>query len=575
MSGDRTPPRRARRATTLLLGLLLAVGAGCTPSVDTVPGMRFVERSKEAGLDSFLHTDGSSGNYLITETIASGVALFDYDDDGDLDVYFPNGRPLPPTEAGNASTRNALFRNEGGLRFTDVTEQTGVGGKGFAVGCCAADYDNDGDLDLYVAGFGSNVLYRNEGPSSGWRFRDVTDEAGVDDARFSADACFTDIDSDGHLDLYVSNYVVEVFEGAKPCIYNGVRGYCAPGQYVPVTDSLFRNRGDGTFEDVSESSGIRKPRARWGLSVISSDFDLDGHLDIYVANDRTDNFLFINQGDGTFEERGLDYGMSVSANGDEQGSMGVGLGDYDNDGDLDLIVTNYQKQLNALYELDGMDGASDRALGAGIGEFCLPLVSWGTGFYDLDLDGWRDLFIATGHLEDNISAYDQSSTYLQQNQLFRNEPGPQGRGRVFRELGGRAGPALEEWKSSRGAGFGDLDGDGDIDIVVNNSRDRPSLLVNEAEPRGSWVMLDLRRPERNRFALGARVRLVAGGLTQSGEVRSSGSYAGQNDLRLHFGLGAAKKVDRLEIRWPDGAEQVIEDLPAGRVHRIEQAPSKG
>ena len=316
------------RPLAVALGLSLMV-AGCAQKPAEYPlGFAMHERSKESGLSKFVHMDGSSGDYYITETLASGVALFDWDEDGDLDVYFLNGRPLPPSPDGNRRTSNALYRNDGDLRFTDVTDAAGAAGVGFSVGCTIGDYDGDGHQDLYVAGLGSNVLYRCGGPEKGFRFQDVTKEAGCDDTRFSAHGCFVDIDNDDDLDLYVSNYVVEVFAGAEPCVYNGVRGYCAPGRYAPVPDSLFENLGNGTFRDISQSSGVAKAKPSWGLSVVATDYNDDGLQDLFVANDRSDNFLFENLGHQKFREVGLEKGAAVSVHGDEQGCKSTGVYRY-------------------------------------------------------------------------------------------------------------------------------------------------------------------------------------------------------------------------------------------------------
>ena len=553
-----SPPWLRRGAIAALAApFLLAAAAGCDRGGSW--DMSFVEVFGTTGID-FQHTDGSSGKYFIVETLASGVGLFDYDGDGDLDVYLLNGGRLPPAE-GKRGASNALLRNEGGGTFTDVTREVGVPGVAFSIGCCVGDTDGDGDLDLYVTGFGSNVLYRNEGAAAGFRFTDATREAAVDDRRFSAGCAFVDIDGDDDLDLYVSNYCAVDFDTAEPCTHNGVPGYCPPGQYTPVTDSLFLNLGDGTFRDISEESGVAE-KARWGMGVLTLDYNGDGRTDIYVANDVSDNFLFENLGGGRFRNVALEAGVALSSHGDEQGSMGLAAGDIDRSGELDLVVTNYQKQLNALYVRDG--GAfSDVAMGRGLGSDCLPLVSWGAGFHDFDHDGWLDLFIANGHLEDRIAEYDQSSTYLQRNQLFKNHEGR------FRAISLEAGPGLAEEKSSRGAAFGDIDGDGDVDIVVSNSRDRPSLLLNEGKHDGGWVMLEL-RGQKNVFAIGARVVLEAGGVRHVREVRSGGSYTSQSDLRLHFGLGRAGKVDRVEVRWPGGGSSVREDLEIGRLHVVRE-----
>ena len=563
--------RIARPSWALLVPILsccLACEVGCRP--DPASRFHFVESSVDAGI-RFQHTDGSSGKYFIVETLASGVGLFDYDGDGDLDIYFLNGSGLPPVAANPQETssalyrdalyRNALYRNDGDATFTEVTRQAGVEGVGFSVGCCVGDYDGDGDLDLYVAGYGSNVLYRNNGKASGHTFTDVTAEARVDDSRFSAGCAFVDIDGDDDLDLYVSNYCEVDFETSTPCIHNGVPSYCAPARYKPVTDSLFLNLGNATFEDISDSSGITRT-AKWGMGVLTTDHNGDGKVDIYVANDVSDNFLFENLDGLHFKNVALQAGVAMSSHGDEQGSMGVDAGDFNRDGRFDFLVTNYQKQLNALYVGDGAL-YSDLAMGQGLGNDCLPLVSWGTGFFDFDNDGWLDLFIANGHLEDRIDEYDESSTYRQKNQLFRNVEGK------FREIGSDAGPALAENMSSRGAAFGDIDNDGDVDIVICNSRERPSLLINESHSGRSWVQLEL-RGKKNVFAIGARVVLVAEGNRHVREVRSGSSYVSQNDLRLHFGLGDATRVDRVEVRWPGGTTSHVENLEVRKLHVLRE-----
>ena len=555
----------ARVVTVLVVTFsFAALAGGCSPkgkSAAPSRGFLFVERAEAAGVD-FRHSDGSSGQYYIVETLASGLALVDIDDDGDLDLYLLTGRKLPPASLARdpgGTPGNRLYLGDGKGSFRDVTAAAGVPGVGYSIGCCAGDYDGDGDLDLYVAGFGPNVLYANQGDGT---FRDVTEAAGVDDTRFSAGCAFVDIDLDGDLDLYVSNYCEVDFEGATPCENGGVPSYCPPKRYPGVADSLFLNEGDGTFRDISESSGIAQ-RARWGMGVVATDFDADGLPDIYVANDVSENFLFRNLGGGRFEEIAMTKGVALSSNGDEQGSMGVAAADYDADGRVDIFVTNYQKQLNALYHQEGDVGFSDIAMASGLGADCLPLVSWGTGFRDFDADGRLDLFIANGHLDDRIAEFDQSSTYLQGNQVYLgSESG-------FREVSAELGAALTAPTSSRGAAFGDIDGDGDIDIVVNNSRGAASVLVNEGGDRSPWIALDL-RGKANRFAIGARVTVEANGRRQFAEVRSGGSYVSQSDLRLHFGLGTADRVDRVTVHWPGGGETVREGLESRRVHRIAQ-----
>ena len=557
-------PSIALLPAVALCGVLFA---GCERESASVTkpalGFAFEEKSRPLGID-FVHTDGNTGAYLLAESLASGVGLFDYDDDGDLDVYFLNGTPMPPPggvfppKKGRPGA-NRFYRQNGDGTFTDVTDVAGLAGVGLCIGCCVGDYDGDGDLDLYVTAYHSNALYRNNGDGT---FSDVTAEAGVDDPRFSAGCVFVDIDGDEDLDLYVANYCQVGLTDTEPCTNTGIPHYCAPSLFAPISDSLFRNRGDGTFENFSEESGIAAV-AKWGMGVLATDYNGDGRVDLFVANDVSDNFLFENLGGGRFENVGMIRGVGVSGNGDEQGSMGVSAGDYDRDGDFDLNVTNYQEQLNCLYKREEQFGYLDFAMSHGLGERSLPLVGWGTGLFDFDGDGWVDLFIANGHLEDRIEEFDESSFYLQPNQLYKNAKGR------FEDVSQRAGKALEERKSSRGAAFGDIDNDGDIDIVISNSRQGPSVLVNQGGNRNSWVQFDL-RGKKNTRAIGARVTVEAGGAKQVGEVRSGGSYVSQNDLRLHFGLGDAEKVDRVTIRWPSGKTKIVEQLEARKIHRIQE-----
>ena len=575
MTGNRPPQSSCVQTFKASLAVLLLLSTtGCKEETnktrpvvrgkDSSPA-RFLEKSAEAGI-TFQHTDGSTGEYYIVETLASGVGLIDFNNDGHLDIYFLNGCPLPPPEDLASCPPNALYRNRGDGTFEDVTREKGLEARGFSIGCGAGDYDSDGDLDIYVAGFGRNHLYRNNGAKEGFSFTEVTSEAGVDDPRFSAGACFLDYDRDGHLDLYVSNYCEVNFASSKPCFNNNAPGYCAPGQYTPVHDSLFRNNGDGTFEDVSQRSGIARdpePGPKWGMGIAVCDFNNDGWPDIYLANDVSDNFLFENQKDGTFKNIATEAMAAVGLDGAEQGSMGVDAGDFDGDGSFDLIVTNYHKQLNALYHNEGKFGFSDQALSRGLGDSTLPMVSWGTRLLDYDNDGQLDLFIANGHLEDQIDRYDQSSEYRQRNQLYRGE------NKRFTEITKGGGSGLKEKLSSRGAAFGDIDNDGDIDIVICNSRERPSLLINETPNKNTWLSLKL-KGKKDPYALGARASVTAAGRTQVAEVRSGGSYVCQNDLRLHFGLASSKKAEKVIIRWPGGNSSTFENLEANREHLLEE-----
>ncbi len=569
----------SRLAFAWIWPIAILTFAGCTrrdgdpaaPPVGTTPsdgaagssvlGVQLVDRREAAGI-KFQHSDGSSGKYYIVETLASGVLLLDFDQDGDLDIYFPNGRPLPPTPEGNASVSNALYRNEGNGAFTDVTREKGVPGTGFGTGGAAGDHDGDGDLDFYVCQYGSNILYRNNGRDAGYTFTDVTQAAGVDDSRFSAGACFFDMDRDGDLDLYVTNYCKDDLKTSQPFYQGKSPRYFAPSHYEAEGDSLFLNLGDGEFRDVTKESGIAAVKPGRGMGITATDFDRDGWMDLYVANDGTENFMLHNLGNGTFEELGMKLGVALSANGDEMGSMGVDAGDFNRDGRIDILVTNFQKQLNDLYRSDGKDFYTDVAMAVGLGETCLPLVSWGTKLFDFDNDGWLDIFIANGHLEDHIEEYDHSSSFLQPRQLFHNL----GAG-AFKEVSTSAGPAFKTLYSSRGAAFGDLDNDGDVDIVISNSRQGPSLLWNEGGNRKSWVLLAL-EGKKNRFGIGAFVKVTAGGVSQVAEVHAGASYISQNDLRLHFGLGEAGLIESVEVDWPEGLKEAFTNLEARKIHRL-------
>jgi hypothetical protein len=543
-----------------------------TPSESERPAgaVYYEDLAPDMAID-FVHTDGSSGKYFIVETLASGAALFDYNSDGLLDLYFANGRMLPPgAEAAGtvigATQSNVLFKQGAGGQFEDVTATANVPGTGFGIGAIVGDYDADGDLDLYVTQYGSNLLYQNQGNGT---FKDVTEQAKVIGDGFSACASFFDYDADGDLDLYVSTYCLVNFETDKPCKHLEVYGYCSPESYVAADDFLYRNEGDGTFTDVSEASGIRKvsPKGR-GLGVIATDLTGDGKIDIFVANDGTENFLFENKGDGTFEDIALVRGVAMDMNGDEQGCMGVDISDFNNDGRPDIVVTNYQKQSNALYTQDESGFFTDAATSSRLGTKSLPWVGWGTNFLDYDNDGKLDVFIANGHLEDNIKDYDQSSTYLQSNQLLRNTGSNNGKS-GFGDVTDFSGPGLKIVLSTRGAAFGDIDNDGDIDIVLCNSRSKPNVLINDGGNQKHWIGFKL-SAKQDPFALNASVTLHIDGKKHTREVRSGGSYASQNDLRLHFGLGTTTRIPRAEVRWPDGSVQVLGTLEVDQYHEVRQ-----
>lgn len=515
---------------------------------------------------SFRHTDGSSGQRYIVETVTAGLATFDYNSDGLIDIYFLNGAPLQGTRF-ERPPRNALYRNDGDWRFTDVTDEAGVGDTGFGLGVAVADYDNDGDADIYVNNFGPNVLYRNNGDGT---FTDITAAAGVANGhKVGAGTCFLDADADGDLDLYAANYVKFTYENHVPRSMDGYPQYAGPKDYDPEPDVLYRNEGDGTFTDASAESDVGTV-AGTGMGMVCGDIDADGDTDIFILNDVAGNFLFQNDGTGRFEEISLLAGVGYNLDGHELGSMGVDCADYDNDGRLDFFMTSYSGEYPVLYCNMGEAVFEDATLVSGAGAGCFPHVNWGTGFGDFDNDGYRDLFVANGHLQDNIDLYDDTTSFAVKNVLLRNT----GAGR-FIDVSDQAGDGLQIALSSRGAALDDLDNDGRIDVVVLNARREPTLLLNDTPFNGRhWLQVQLRGTKANRDGVGARVTLTSGDLTLVDEVHSGRGYQGHFGTRLHFGLGTCDRVDRLEVRWIGGQTNVLEVLPADRLIVVTEESSK-
>ncbi|MBW8039047.1 MAG: CRTAC1 family protein [Planctomycetes bacterium] len=539
--------RIARYAIMLLTFL-------CSTSITSSAGAGIIlsDVTRQTGI-KFKHTDGSSGKLYLVETVTAGLALFDYDNDGDVDIYFLNGSPLKGTRFRKKPT-NALYRNDGGWKFTDVTRQAGVGDTGYGLGVAVADYDNDGDQDIYLNNHGPNVLYRNNGDGT---FSDVTKQAGVGNgSQMAGGACFLDMDKDGDLDLYVSNYVVFSYDTHVTMRMDGFKTYVGPKSYPATTDNIYRNNGDGTFTDVSKESGMSEHTGA-GMGTVCSDFDNDGDTDIFVANDiSAGNFLFENDGTGKFQEIALMAGVAYDLHGDEQGSMGVDAGDYDNDGLLDLYVTSYQGQSATLYRNLGNNMFEDVSRTTSAGAGTVSSVTWGTGFVDFDNDGDHDIFVACGHLLDNIELFDDRSTYLQTNVLLMND----GNGK-FTDVSQMSGDGMKVRLSSRSAGFDDLDNDGDVDVVILNPRRGPTVLRNDSESKGHWLQLRLRGVKTNKGGVGARVKVVAGDLILIDEVHSGRGYQSHFGDRLHFGLGKRERVDRVEVQWIGGGLDVLTNVP--------------
>lgn len=519
---------------------------------------RFIPVTEKAGID-VRHRDGRTGQRYFIETIGSGAAWLDYDNDGDLDLYLVNAGDAPFAENRVPEHgKNRLYRNRGDGTFEDVTDKGGVGDTGYGVSATAADYDNDGWIDLFVTNYGKTLLYRNRGDGT---FEDVTEKAGVADSRWSTAAAFGDVDNDGDLDLYVVFYCVWDLSRHKICHEQEVPIYCGPEYFEGDSDRLFRNNGDGTFSDMTREAGIHDVNGK-GLGVLLADLDDDGDLDIYVANDGTPNFLFRNDGSGKFEEIGWMAGVDTDENGNPQGSMGIALGDINRDGRGDLVVTNFQRQYNTVYRNDGEGFFSDISFVAGMGS-SLPNVSWGTHLGDFDSDGFLDLFIANGHIQDNVEQYDKTTSSAQRNRLLRNT----GDGR-FVDVTDSSGEGLQIVKMSRGAAFADYDNDGDLDVLVQNANDFPDLLRNDT-PQGHFVRVLLEGRQSNRNGIGARVTLFTpDGKKQVAQVSSGNSYASQNEYTLHFGLGDLPAAERLEVRWPSGIVDVVENPPVDRPFRV-------
>jgi enediyne biosynthesis protein E4 len=515
----------------------------------------------------FDHLSSPEQKYIV-ESMSGGVALIDYDRDGWPDIYFTNAQSVDMTLAGK-NARSALYHNNHDGTFTDVTDKAGVGYPCWAMGAVVGDYNNDGWPDLLVTCFGGVVLYRNNGDGT---FTDVTKQAGLsNDSQWATGAAFGDYDRDGWVDLFVSHYVdfhlddLPAFGSRQTCKYRGIDVQCGPRGLKTSSSNLYHNNGDGTFTDVSKKSGIRDSPNAFGLTAVWSDFDDDGHLDLFVANDAGRNYLFQNDGSGHFNEIGFAAGVAASQDGAEQANMGVALGDYLHTGRPSIAVTHFSDEYAALFRNDGSMSFTDVSYTSGIAPSTTPYVGWGDAFFDFDNSGWVDFFMVNGHVYPQMDTAEAGPKYREPGLLFRNQHNG-----TFKDISKLVGPALQLPRVSRGVAVGDLFNDGRMDIVIENLKGSPTILQPQGGPSNHWIDLELVGSKGNRLALNARVKVTAGDLLQTSAVLSGGSYLSQNDLRIHVGLGSNKHVDKVEIFWPAGTTEVLTDLAADHIYDVKE-----
>jgi hypothetical protein len=561
--------KTALQCVVISTGVVYAFAAGPSGFFQATPAnLVFTDVTRASGI-TFTRVVAPEKKYIL-ESMSGGVAVFDFNRDGRQDIYFVNS-PTVATASEPKSARSGLWKNNGDGTYADVTEKAGVGYPGWGMGVATGDYDNDGWEDLYVTCFGPDRLYRNNRDGT---FIDVTEKAGVSDPRWSTGAAFADYDNDGWLDLFVANYVdlrldaLPEFGKGKTCQYQGLPVQCGPRGLPGAGDSLFRNNRDGTFTDVSVKAGVADPAGRFGMGVAWSDFNEDGHVDLYVANDTGPNFLYRNHGNGTFTDVGLSSGTALSENGEAQASMGVAIGDYDRRGRSSIFVTNFSDEYNAFYRHEREFLFADASYATQTAKPSLPFVGWGTGFLDYDNDGWLDLLVVNGHVYPQVDRPGAQTTYRQRKLLYRNR-----RDGTFAEVVQDLGPALGQPGVSRGAAFGDLDNDGDTDVVISDLDGAPTLLRNDGGNRNNFLVIDLVGSKSNRSAFGTRVKVTSSGFVQTDERRSGGSYLSQHDMRLHFGLDKRTTVDAVHVRWPSGATEEFANLPINAFVSITEGAS--
>ncbi len=562
---DRMMVAGSSRCVRLLFGMVVCLAT--TAVARQRPAVIFTDAGAAVGIE-FVHQTGGTGERYMVETMGSGVALADLDGDGWLDAYFVQSAPTPGFAASGAMV-NQHFRNRGDGSFDDVTRYSGADDDGYGQGVAAGDYDNDGFVDLYVTNFGANRLYRNNGDGT---FTDVTAAAGVGDPLWGTSTAWADIDHDGLLDLYVANYVDFDWDNHKFCgdASRNLRAYCHPDVYNAAPDRLYWNRGDGTFDEIGAAAGVADTIDGKGLGVVFADYDNDGDADAYVANDSTRNLLYTNNGDGTFVEDGFLAGVGYNEDGRTEAGMGIDWGDYDGDGQLDLVVTNLTLETNTLYRNLGAGAFADESFAAGLGEPSLLYVGFGTNWMDYDNDGDLDLLVANGHIIDNIAEFSENvegspladRTYPQVNHLYRND----GTG-AFEEVHETAGDGLALVKVSRGTAIGDVDNDGDLDVMVSNSGQSADYLRNDGgNAAGNWIQLRLIGQSSNRYGIGARI-LVGESIVR--EIKAGSSYGSSSDPRLHVGIGATGAAE-VAVRWPGGDTESLGSLQAGRLYIVRQ-----